>query len=242
MLTVFKPFGMTPKELVDEYVKIRGAKKGAFSGRLDPMACGVMKIYFDDDCKLANVDDKLNKTYRFVMIFGIGSTSCDLLGFPSISTDEGKAVTKEMIESCINTGEMIQTQPVHSSFIVKNKDGVRNPLWWWALHNRLDEVDVPSFKRTLYSLEVKSISQKTMNNISATAIERINMIDKEHTFRQDEIIDAWRKTSEINKEFYTAELVASVSSGFYIRQLVSDIGDALHMKTTTFEIERLCYN
>jgi tRNA U55 pseudouridine synthase TruB len=84
MLTVFKPFGMTPKELVDEYVKIRGAKKGAFSGRLDPMACGVMKIYFDDDCKLANVDDKLNKTYRFVMIFGIGSTS------QSIDTDPWK--------------------------------------------------------------------------------------------------------------------------------------------------------
>lgn len=239
---VFKPYGVTPKEIVDKEVKLRGATKGAFSGRLDPMACGVMKVYFDDECKLANADDKLSKIYRFVMVFGISSTSYDLLGFPSVSEYKQTQITKEMLEAVIKPGEIMQKQPVHSSCIAKNKDGIRNPLWWWALNNRLDEVAIPSFKRTLQSCVVNRVGTMTFGEILETAVHRIGLIDKKHTFKQEEIINAWNNL-EISKDFpfYVAELTASVSSGFYIRQLVNDIGDALGIKTVTFEIDRLSY-
>lgn len=244
-ITVFKPYGMTPRELVDLEVQKHKATKGAFSGRLDPMACGLVKIYFDDACKRANQTDKQGKTYRFILIIGIKTTSHDLLGFPIIDENRNKTrVTTTLIESSVCPGEIAQEQPVHSSFVVRNKSGVKNPLWWWALHNRLDEIEIPTFKRHLYKSEVTRIFEMDTREITDTAISRIELIDRRHTFNQESIKSAWRDflRQHHGKKFQLVEMVASVSSGFYIRQLVSDIGSAIGVYTTTFEIERLSYN
>ena len=231
-ITVFKPYGMTPKELVDECVAKHGAKKGAFSGRLDPMACGVTKVYFDDECKLANECDKLDKTYRFVMVLGISSSSYDLLGFPKLHLASEKP-------NEVNVGEMIQKQPIHSSFIVKNKEGVRNPLWWWALNNRLDEITIPSFQRVLHELTIKRVFKLSLADIKETAITRIGLINPRHNFRQTEIINAWNALEDDGCRMYEAyEMEARVSSGFYIRQLVNDMCST----AITLEIERLSYS
>ena len=48
LFEIFKPYGYTPKEIVDKVKEITGAKKGAFSGRLDPMACGCLKVFLND--------------------------------------------------------------------------------------------------------------------------------------------------------------------------------------------------
>lgn len=237
-LTVFKPYGMTPKELVDECVIKHGAKKGAFSGRLDPMACGVMKVYLDDSCKLAAMEHSLSKTYRFVVVFGISTSSCDLLGFPKIGNGSDASVT-----SAITTGEIIQQLPIHSSFVVSNKDGIRNPLWWWALNNRINEVEVPRFKRTLFSFEIKKQFKLQAPELVSLATARIALIKPHHNFFQNSIIDAWKNLNlDGIVDFDAVEIIASVSSGFYIRQLVSDIGSTLKADTLTLEIERLSYD
>jgi len=83
-IQIYKPYGVTPKEMVDKVLLLTGAKKGSFSGRLDPMACGMINIYLDDSCLTAKPDDKLNKKYRFKMGIGIYSNTNDLLGIPII--------------------------------------------------------------------------------------------------------------------------------------------------------------
>ena len=240
IVDAFKPFSVTPKELVDEVILKYGAKKGAFSGRLDPMACGVTRIYLDDSCKLAPECDKLDKIYRFIMVFGMCSSSCDLLGFPEcgISTTPP---THDILDRCIIDGEVVQKQPIHSSLPVRNSKGEKNPLWWWALNGRIDEVKIPSFKRVLYNHKIINISKIPFEVIKKTAIDRIGLIDKKHDFKQYAIIDAWRTLHSDQEFFWSAELQVTVSSGFYIRQLVSDIGTALGVKTITFEIERTGY-
>ena len=269
MITVFKPYGFTPKEIVDFCIDKYNAKKGAFSGRLDPMACGVMNVYFDSACKQANIDDTLSKSYRFVMCFGLETTSGDLLGFPRSSlrdigasapqrsdttvgdsslrdTVGDKKVTVEALHNAISIGECMQKQPVHSSLPVAAKrpevaGNKKQPLWWWALHNRLDEIVVPSFKRTLYEYNLIDFSEMRVSDIVNIAINRIDLINRKHMFRQDKIIDAWRQLEATNHLLQVAELQVDVSSGFYIRQLAQDIGGALGVKTVVLEIERTRY-
>lgn len=273
MITIFKPYGFTPKEIVDFCIDKYNAKKGAFSGRLDPMACGVMNVYFDSACKQANIDDTLSKSYRFVMCFGLETTSGDLLGFPrsslresslrditvgdsSLRDTEGdpslrdtvgdKKVTVEALHNAISIGECMQKQPVHSSLPVAAKrpevaGNKKQPLWWWALHNRLDEIVVPSFKRTLYEYNLIDFSEMRVSDIVNMAINRIDLINRKHMFRQDKIIDAWRQLEATNHLLQIAELQVDVSSGFYIRQLAQDIGGALGVKTVVLEIERTRY-
>lgn len=236
ILTAFKPYGMTPKELVDEYKKKYGFDKGAFSGRLDPMACGITKIYLGDKCSMAHISNKLGKTYRFIMVLGIGSTSYDLLGFPTVSNENPIGFDA----SVIKVGNVVQNQPIHSSFMVSNKEGIRNPLWWWALHNRIEEVNVPSFNRILYKYEILREFTMTFGDIRNIAKERIGLINSKHNFNQKEILEAWEKV--VCTTHYTAiEIKVDVSSGFYIRQLVHDIGKAHGTDAITIEIERLGY-
>ena len=279
MITIFKPYGFTPKEIVDFCIDKYNAKKGAFSGRLDPMACGVMNVYFDSACKQANIDDTLSKSYRFVMCFGLETTSGDLLGFPRSSlrdigasapqrsdttvggpslrditvgdsslrdTVGDKKVTVEALHNAISIGEYMQKQPVHSSLPVAAEQpevagNKKQPLWWWALHNRLDEIVVPSFKRTLYEYNLIDFSEMRVSDIVNMAINRIDLINRKHMFRQDKIIDAWRQLEATNHLLQVAELQVDVSSGFYIRQLAQDIGGALGVKTVVLEIERTRY-
>ena len=239
MLSVFKPYGATPKEVVDLIIKKYGAKKGAFAGRLDPMACGIMNVYLDEKCK--DILNSNGKIYRFIVCFGMTSDTGDLLGIADCDGIPTR-ITEEQIRSVIRVGSYIQKQPVHSSLPVKNKDGVKQPLWWWAQQNRLGEIEIPSFERTLYSYKILNIHTMTLSDISKIATTRINLIDPKHNFRQAEIIERWNTLSSAgNTEFVVAEFEVSVSSGFYIRQFARDIGDNLNVKTVVIEIERLGY-
>ena len=224
-IELYKPYGLTPKDMVDNVIKKTGAKKGSVSGRLDPMACGCLNIYLDDACKNAKLDEKMDKIYRFKMAFGIGSTSVDLLGFPKLETKDESIVydIEKRVKVFLNklkSGNYLQKVPVLSSYPVENRDGLKNALWWWAKQGRTSEIIVPSFCRILYNYKMIGMEYVAVEKLARLAIDRIRLIDIRHDFDQIEIV---------------------VSSGFYIRQLVEDIGNALGFTTITIEIERLAY-
>ena len=74
-------------------------------------------------------------------------------------------------------------------------------------------------------------------------INRIDSIKRVNDFNQDFLIQKWENLEHVKNELFPIlEINVKVSSGFYIRQLVEDIGKYLDVKTTTFEIERLTYN
>lgn len=244
-IEIFKPYGKTPKEMVDEYVEKLQKRKGCFSGRLDPMACGIMRIYFDNFCKLAPNDNHLDKKYRFKFVFGISSSSCDLLGIPFLQKPKNEILN--LIEKIqyylqILQKEYIQTLPHHSSFILKNKKGEKQPLWWWTKENRLDEIEIPSFERKLYDFHFVQKQQLSLSQLSFLAKERILSVNKNHHFDFVHILQGW-ESLEKEKEiiFEEFEFIVSVSSGFYIRKLVEDIGVYISQKTLTTDIERICY-
>jgi tRNA U55 pseudouridine synthase TruB len=241
-LIVYKPIGMTPKEIVDIILDKTGAKKGCFVGRLDPIAFGAQHILLNEKCRLAKDMYERNKTYRFKIIFGIETTSLDLLGIPKISSHYMINIVKiiELLEICKK--DYVQQLPIFSSYRVSNKDGLVNPLWWWAKNNRIDEVEIPKIKKELYEYTIGKLDTITCEQLKAIAITRIDSIKRINDFNQDFLIQKWENLEYVKNELYPIlEIQVKVSTGFYIRQLVEDIGKYLNVKTTTFEIERLDY-
>ena len=241
-LMVYKPIGMTPKEIVDIVIQKTAAKKGCFVGRLDPLAHGIQHILLNEKCKLAKNLYERNKIYRFKIIFGIETDSLDLLGKPIISIDKPINVVKiiELLEDLKKN--YIQKLPIYSSYRVSNSDGIINPLWWWTKNKRINEIQIPKFHKKIYDYTIGKLDCITFNDLRQTAISRINSINLHNDFNQNYIIEKWKNLEYIDKYlFQILEITISVSSGFYIRQLVEDIGEFLDIKTTTFEIERLNY-
>lgn len=241
---VYKPFGMTPLELVNIFKKKCGFVKGGFSGRLDPMAHGASMLLFDDKCLSVKECHELDKTYIFKIIFGIQTTSADLLGFPSISYTSSITDYKLVIESFLDRCliQYNQRLPLFCSYKLSNSLGLRKPLWWWAKNNRIDEVEIPSFLRTLYNYKIIKQEPISLDTIAKIAIERISRISDTQSFEQYEIIESWRRhTQSSDHLFQTATIEVDVGSGFYIRSLVEDIGKFLDIPTTTLEIERTRY-
>ena len=239
----YKPFGMTPKELVDIFVKKCNFKKGCFTGRLDPMAHGCTILLFDDKCKDVSNFHSLNKKYKFRIIFNINTTSTDLLGIPTIQENNYKNILESDISNILQKYklEYNQTLPIHSSYLVSNKDDIKKPLWWWAKHNKLEEIIQPILSKKLYDFKIINNSFLSLGEISNLAICRINKISKQYDFNQENIINVWNKYINSDKLFQVFEIEVSVNSGFYIRSLVHDIGKELDIYTTTLDIERTEY-
>jgi len=244
VLEIFKPYGKTPKEMVDICIQKYNAKKGCFSGRLDPMACGIMRIYLDDFCKLAAKHNKLNKKYRFKFVFGISTTSCDLLGIPLFHSTPKKILNLSEIQYYLQTlqKEYIQSLPHHSSFILKNKKGEKHPLWWWTKETRLDEIQIPCFNRTLFDFHFINKQDISLKQLCLLAKERISYIDRKHKFNFIPILNEWENLEMINEIYFEEfEFIITVSSGFYVRKLVEDIGLFFNVQTLTTDIERMAY-
>jgi tRNA U55 pseudouridine synthase TruB len=246
----YKPLSITPCELIQLYIqRFPQFTKGSFSGRLDPMAHGVMKVFFNDDCRNAELSHSSSKKYKFQMILGISTSSCDLLGFPTFNLQFSNILPLDL-HKLINSALHIisnrneQTLPIYSSHPVTGPQGIKKPLWWWAYHNRLDEIRIPSFPRSLMSYNILSIKYKSIRDICQTAIDRVDRVSRRNKFQQSEIISHWQNIFHTYSPIIELPIItieANVSSGFYIRKLVEDIGKIIEYPTTTFEIERMEY-
>jgi tRNA U55 pseudouridine synthase TruB len=237
---------MTPLELVEIVVNKLGAKKGAFSGRLDPMACGITRIFLDENCRFSKEDLTAGKTYRFQMVLGVETTSSDMLGIPTIDENVELIIYKLMdrIETFMKdkmSGGYIQQLPKHCSMPVINITGLKKPLWWWAKEGRIGEVVIPANSRHLYNYYDLKLMWCSLESIVKKSMERIANISPKMDFKQSEILDCWKPYADSERLYPVVEMIVDVSTGFYIRQFVSDIGTHLDIPTTTLEIERLGY-
>jgi len=245
-IEVYKPYSMTPLELVQNVINSVGAKKGSFSGRLDPMACGCTRIFLDNNCKNSKVDLATGKSYRFQFILGIQTESCDMLGLPieNINSEIYLFHILDRIDKFlknIQENGYIQKIPKHSSYVVSNMDGIKKPLWWWAKQKRIQEINIPALPKKLYNYYDLKLIWMPLNKVIKKSIERISNISPQMKFNQEEIINAWQIHKNNTTTFPIIEMIVDVSSGFYIRQLVADLGTYLDCPVTTLEIERLSY-
>jgi tRNA pseudouridine55 synthase len=238
MLKIYKPLGLTPLQLINQYKKLYPEykdKKMAYAGRLDPMAEGLLLVLVgEEECKDRSQYQVLPKQYEFDVIFGVETDSYDLLGkVTNFSSDFNPGFSKKKITETVKQfcGRIEQQYPPYSSFHIKG-----NPLFWWSRENRLDEITLPTKEIEIYNLNFLEKEQKNIN-LKQFIFEKIDTVKGD--FRQVEIKQIWAEFLEEKKypvEIYKFRI--DCSSGTYVRQLVKDMGDFLGVYAVTARINR----
>lgn len=236
MIIINKDAGITMNTIIDEYKKKYNiTDKICYSGRLDPMARGLILILIGDECKLMNIYNKKNKTYQFEIIFGLSTDTDDVMGIfknnPIISPNINNMIKsiKEYINIHIGTDIM---QHFHDFSSIKYKG---KSLWYYAL-NKIP-IDKPKHKVTLYNAHYNKIKKYNYNEWKNDICMKINNINKNNNFRQDYII---KQYNDIQLEsLYSFPITITVSSGFYVRQFVADIMKHINFPILTHDINRI---
>ena len=246
MLRIYKPIGISCATLIKQLKELPEYKdqKLAFSGRLDEMAHGIVLILVGENTKKSPNCDALQKTYKFRFVIGVETDTSSTLGIIQNKNNPSVADTekiREYIDSCNNT-TFIQEYHIFSSFVPKHSK-YKMPLWQWALDKKLDELtEIPKKEVTIF--DIKTLSQKeiTIDNFVEETLLNLNKLNQGE-FRKEIIVEQWK--SFLNSSTMSTltlcefECVATVSTGFYVRQFVKDIGKLFNINVVVTEIERI---
>jgi tRNA pseudouridine(55) synthase len=218
----------------------------AYAGRLDPMASGKLIILIGDECKKQSEYHGLDKAYDFSILFGVSSDTGDVLGIiqPSetntnVNISKLEQVAGELI------GPITLPYPHFSSKTVRGK-----PLHTWTLEGRLDEIEIPVVTSTIYKLDLKSLSEKSRQDVADEALTKIETVppvtDERkaigNDFRRVDVRQDWqefKKRDKLPETYNIATFSCVASSGTYMRSLaeliakkVGAVGLAWHIHRT----------
>ncbi len=147
ILCLDKPQEMTSFAACAVLRRLTGEKKVGHAGTLDPMATGVLPLFFGKATRAIPLLPCHDKTYAVTLQFGKQSDTLDSFG---TVTDTGKPLpTIEAIEAalCAFRGDILQVPPMMSAL---KKDGVR----LYELARRGIEIEREARPVTVYSLTV----------------------------------------------------------------------------------------
>lgn len=239
ILNIYKPVGLTPLQLIQELRKKRTEYKDAkigFAGRLDPLAHGVMLLMIGEETKNRNKYLNLDKEYEFEVLFGVSTDTYDVLGI--LENKNLKDVPQDLKEKIIKfiksrLGKQKQTYPPYSSKEVNGK-----PLYQYAREGKLSEIKIPEKEIEIYSFDLLNITEVPIEKIKEKIFENINSVDGD--FRQQEIIEKWKKFFNLNKNksFTIAKFKINCSSGTYVRSLANELGKELGSSAIALSILR----
>lgn len=124
-LVVYKPKGITSHDVINKIRRVYKIKKCGHAGTLDPMAQGVLLVFFGKALKLINFipGEHLDKTYLARLTLGSTTDSYDETGNIT-SVFEGKTdYSDDVLNKAINKyiGKYEQVPPVYSAIKVQGK-------------------------------------------------------------------------------------------------------------------------
>ncbi len=231
-----KEAGHTMVQTMDKFKKDNNINnKVCYCGRLDPMARGLVLLLVGDDCK--KMDEYMNtkKEYEFEILFGLSTDTDDPLGIINNTFNYSEEEVKfyyDKIKEYIIIGSFEQKFHNYSS---KRVNGT--PLWEYTKNNILVNV---SHKVEIFDIKYNQIKKYNFNEWKDNILTTINKIDKKNDFRQDIIINNYNSLNinNMNNIIYSIPIRITVSSGFYVRQLVADIKTHFNIVVLTFDINR----
>lgn len=241
ILSIYKPIGKTPLEVINELKKQHPEYKNesiGYAGRLDPMAEGILLLLIGEENLKRKEYEKFPKEYEFEVLFGIETDTYDTLGIIKNSNTvlldikELEKKVQQLIPRFI--GKKTQPYPPYSSPRVNGK-----PLFYWAREGKLDEITIPKKQIEIYTLELIETRAITASTLEQEVSRRVSLVTGD--FRQEKIIEKWQE--EINKlpnnvMFPIITLRISCSSGTYIRSICHELGILLHCSALAFNIKR----
>ena len=122
ILLLDKSKGMTSNAALQEVKRLYGAKKAGHTGSLDPLATGVLPIFFGEATKFSQCLLNANKHYLAVLRLGIRTDTGDSDGAPLAQT-EVPVISKSGLEKILSAyrGEINQVPPMYSALKFKGK-------------------------------------------------------------------------------------------------------------------------
>lgn len=239
IFTVYKPIGKTPKDMLDFLREKEGISADVpltYAGRLDPLAEGLLIVLVGTRVHDKDQFSRLDKTYEFSLLLGIGTDTHDLLGMITehTSLDNLNKITEPLIQEIVETfsGTYEQSYPMYSS---KTVDGV--PLWQYAREGKTPS-HIPTHSVNITLAKTPQIRRVTSSEILSHCIDIVRKVEGD--FRQEEIIQKWQEVLNTNNQTYIlVDCVVDVSSGTYIRTLCADIGKALGVPALAYHIKRI---
>lgn len=236
VICIWKPVGFTPLQAIFKFKKKNPEYKQdniSYAGRLDPMAEGILVLLVGDENKNRDKYLGLDKEYETEIVFGVSTDTFDSLGL--ITKINIKEVSKNEIEKTLvkHKGKQKQTYPPFSSKTVDGK-----PLYWWSREKKLNEIQIPVREIDVYTIKLLDFENVSVQNLVNKITGDITKVGGD--FRQQEIIERWRKFEKENKnlELVKTKLKISCSSGTYIRRFADDFGRELGTSAFAYSISR----
>ena len=147
ILPVDKPAGFTSFDVIAKLRGVTHTKKIGHSGTLDPMATGVLPLFFGTATKACSILPNEDKYYTASLKFGVTTDTEDSTG--RVLTESPASVTEEQLRAAAAAfvGVQMQTPPMYSAVKVGGR-----PLY--ALARKGREVEHPAKEIEVYSIEV----------------------------------------------------------------------------------------
>ncbi|MSQ11897.1 MAG: tRNA pseudouridine(55) synthase TruB [Dehalococcoidia bacterium] len=116
ILNLFKPAGITSMEVVRRVKRLTRDPKVGHGGTLDPIADGVLPIFFGHASRTMEFLIEATKVYRAVVVLGVTTDTLDGAG-AVVTTGDSSGVTREQAEQALGTfrGEITQVAPAYSA-------------------------------------------------------------------------------------------------------------------------------
>ena len=158
IINIYKPKEWTSHDIVAKIKRITGEKVG-HTGTLDPLAQGVLPILIGKGTQCSKYLVNHDKKYRVELKLGKRTETLDAEGKiieeKEIPQNMLEQSNKSNIEKTLKTfeGEIEQKPPIYSAIKVKGKK-----LYEYARKGQ--EVEIPTRKITIYSIELKQIKKE----------------------------------------------------------------------------------
>ena len=158
IINIYKPKEWTSHDIVAKIKRITGEKVG-HTGTLDPLAQGVLPILIGKGTQCSKYLVNHDKKYSVELKLGKRTETLDAEGKiieeKEIPQNMLEQSNKSNIEKTLKTfeGEIEQKPPIYSAIKVKGKK-----LYEYARKGQ--EVEIPTRKITIYSIELKQIKKE----------------------------------------------------------------------------------
>jgi len=126
LLLLDKPLGLSSNRALQRARRLFGAAKAGHAGSLDPLATGMLPIFFGAATRLAAFMLAESKTYRVTAALGVATTTGDAEGEPIETRSHETPPSPPVMAAAVGrfVGEIEQVPPMYSAL---KKDGV--PLY-----------------------------------------------------------------------------------------------------------------
>lgn len=239
ILNINKPVGITSYDVIRNLKMKYPNQKIGHAGTLDPLADGVLICLVGDQAN-SRQEEFMNSTkeYVFEILFGFGSDTFDILGFPleykGYDIDQVQKNSSKEILALV--GEFDQQVPPFSAVKVNGK-----PLYRWYLSGKINEVQIPIKQINIKNIE---ILKDEVLGVEILEDRLLSLLDTVKTgFRNEDIKKMWKEKfcdSEVikQKEFLILTVKAVVSKGTYVRAIANDLGKMIGVPACTMKITR----